>query len=166
MQQPRFWRQRKTKVGCDMMRNFACLAVRADSEFYADGVHLSTAGMEMFCKVLQNMVKVRPCRCMHMSITLNSRRLFQGKDLVISDSTLCVVDKARCNMPKTQKNKQTENGCQERPARGGDAGSLAESLLGVTVRPAWGKGFGWGGFARHLWKQLPKKAHMAETASP
>ena len=103
MQQPRFWRQRKTKVGCDMMRNFACLAVRADSEFYADGVHLSTAGMEMFCKVLQDMVKVRPCRCVHMSITLNSHRLFQGKDLVISDSTLCVVDKARCNMPKTQK---------------------------------------------------------------
>ena len=49
--------------------------------------------------------------------------------------------------------------CQEWPRRGGDQGARAESLLGVPVRPAWGKGFGWGGFSKHLWNHLPKKAH-------
>ena len=48
--------------------------------------------------------------------------------------------------------------------RGGDEGALAGSLLQVPVYPAWGKGFGWGGFSKHLWKHLPQKAREVTTA--
>ena len=125
------------KVGCDVMCKPSCLDVCADSEYFADGVHLSATGMEVFCKELQEMVKVRPRRCTYLKKTLDCRGVLQGKDLVISDSTLCVVEKARCSMPR-QKTCESMSGVSGERRRCGLPGRV---LAGSHGSAGSGQGF-------------------------
>ncbi|CAE7935849.1 unnamed protein product [Symbiodinium sp. KB8] len=70
--------------------------------------------------------------------------LAEGFNLVISDSTLCAVEKEKAKQLK-----------------GGDGGRLVNSLVSAPVHPAWGKGFYRGGFCRHLWKVIEKEPGKA-----
>ncbi|OLP94205.1 3'-5' exonuclease eri-1 [Symbiodinium microadriaticum] len=81
--------------------------------YFTDGWHLSDQGMRALCSTqLADMA--------------------EDFDLVISDSTLCVVEKAKQH-------------------KGGDGGRLVHSLVSAPVHPAWGRGFYRSGFCRHLW---------------
>ncbi|CAE7666750.1 petH, partial [Symbiodinium microadriaticum] len=86
--------------------------------YFTDGWHLSEEGMRAACGA-------------------ELAALAEGFDLIISDSTLCVVDKEEAKRVK-----------------GGDGGRLVNSLVPAPVHPAWGKGFYRGGFCRHLWNIL------------
>ncbi|CAE7865555.1 unnamed protein product [Symbiodinium microadriaticum] len=89
--------------------------------YFTDGWHLSDQGMRAACDA-------------------QLADLAEGFDLIVSDSTLCVVEKEEAKQVK-----------------GGDGGRLVNSLVPAPVHPAWGKGFYRGGFCRHLWKILENK---------
>ena len=58
-QRPRFWsrRRRKARHAKVLHIEFECTPC-ADSTFYADGTHLSGAGMRAFCEELKELAKV------------------------------------------------------------------------------------------------------------
>ena len=133
-----------------------------DSDHYADGCHLSPCGMQVFCKQLQKKVEVRPRTCTHAScVPLPQSPAGQAPHHL----RLQAVRGGEGSSQYARINKHT-NQCQETPIKGGDGGALAESLLKIPVRPAWGKGFGWGGFSKHLWKHLPHKDREIAPGKP
>ena len=114
------------KVGC---------APCADSSFHADGVHRD----ECLLQRAEGGGEGTRSRAAHVALTqLNNDRVLQGRDLVISDSTLCVMETAPTEHAKRKDQRIRPGESSERRRRGRLRRILAQSSgasgLGQGIR--------------------------------